>query len=273
MNGLTLTHLIQRDRIEHTIRRQAGELSLRWRAWASAPRRSPPRVPDDVRIYAIGDVHGRADLLQRLLSVIDRTLVSHPVKNVVQVLLGDYIDRGPNSREVIETLVTRARRQPMIYLKGNHESYAAQFLRNPSILTEWQRLGGVNTLLSYGLKAPKDEDPTVQQRIATEFRKALPESHRRFIRLALSYTCGDFFFAHAGVRPGIPLSRQCEQDLLWIRDDFLLHEEQFGKVVVHGHTPSKTPDVRANRINIDTGAYATGRLTCLVLQGDRIAVI
>ena len=108
MNGLTLTQLIQRDRIEHTIRRQAGKLSLRWRAWAWAPRRSPPRVPDDVRIYAIGDVHGRADLLQRLLSVIDRTLVSYPVKNVVQVLLGDYIDRGPNSREVIETLVTRA---------------------------------------------------------------------------------------------------------------------------------------------------------------------
>lgn len=247
---------------------------MRWRAWTSAKWGSSPRIPDDVRIYAIGDVHGRVDLLRRMLSVIDQTMVLHPVRNVVQVLLGDYIDRGPNSREVIETLVTRARSHPMIYLKGNHESYAAQFLSDPSILTEWQRLGGVNTLLSYGLKPPKDEDPQVQRRIAKEFRRALPESHRRFIHgLALSFTCGDFFFVHAGVRPGIPLSRQCEQDLLWIRDDFLLHEEQFGKVVVHGHTPSHKPDIRANRINIDTGAYATGRLTCLVLQGDRLAVI
>jgi len=247
---------------------------LRWSTWASAPQSSSPRIPDDVRIYAIGDVHGRADLLQRTLSTIDRTLTAFPVKNVVQVLLGDYIDRGPNSREVIETLVMRARKHLMICLKGNHESYAAQFLSDPSILGEWQHLGGANTLLSYGLTPPKVKDANVQRRIAKEFRKALPESHHRFIHgLALSYSCGDFFFAHAGVRPGVPLSRQCEQDLLWIRDDFLLHEEQFGKVVVHGHTPSKTPDVRANRINIDTGAYATGRLTCLVLQGDRIAVI
>jgi len=132
----------------------------------------------------------------------------------------------------------------------------------------------VYTLLSYGVEPPREEHPNVQQRIANEFRKALPESHRRFIDgLALSFTCGDFFFAHAGVRPGVPLSRQCEHDLLWIRDDFLLYEEHFGKVIVHGHTPSKMPDVRANRINVDTGAYATGRLTCLVLQGDRIAVI
>jgi len=247
---------------------------LRWRALASAPRRRPPRIPDDVRIYAIGDVHGRADLLQRMLSAIDRTLISYPVKNVVQVLLGDYIDRGPNSREVIETLVVRARRHPMIYLKGNHESYAAQFLSEPSVLNEWTRFGGVNTLLSYGLRPPQGEDSNAQQRTAREFRKALPESHRRFIHgLALSFSCGDFFFAHAGVRPGVPLSCQCEHDLLWIRDDFLLHEEQFAKVIVHGHTPAKKPEVRVNRINIDTGAYATGRLTCLVLQGDRIAVI
>ena len=110
--------------------------------------------------------------------------------------------------------------------------------------------------------------------MAAAFRSALPDSHLRFLQdLRLTFSCGDFFFAHAGVRPGIPLVEQREQDLLWIRDDFLLHEEDFGKIIVHGHTPAKTPDIRSNRINIDTGAFATGRLTCLILQGDQMAVI
>jgi serine/threonine protein phosphatase 1 len=249
--------------------------SLRWNVWPSSPRRKPrPRIPEDLRIYAIGDIHGRADLLQKMLDAIDSTLVTHPVKNVVQVLLGDYIDRGPNSREVVETLLARQRRHGMIYLKGNHESYAARFLSDPSILSEWRRVGGVNTLLSYGLQPSATDDPSEQQKIAKAFRDVLPETHRRFLLgLALSFTCGDFFFTHAGVRPGVPLARQREQDLLWIRDDFLLHEEAFDKVVVHGHTPAQKPDVRPNRINIDTGAYATGLLTCLVLQGDRMGVI
>jgi len=227
-----------------------------------------------MRIYAIGDVHGRADLLEKVLDTIDTTLVTHPVKSVVQVLLGDYIDRGPDSRQVVETLVARARRHMMIYLKGNHESYAVQFLSDPSILPEWKHFGGMNTLLSYGLNASIIDDPDAQQEVAVAFRNALPESHFRFLHgLALSFTCGDFFFTHAGVRPGIPLQRQHEQDLLWIRDDFLLHEKAFDKIVVHGHTPSKKPAIRPNRINIDTGAYATGLLTCLVLQGDRMSII
>jgi serine/threonine protein phosphatase 1 len=109
---------------------------------------------------------------------------------------------------------------------------------------------------------------------ADAFRRALPDSHRNFMQgLALSFTCGDFFFAHAGVRPGIPLRQQRPEDLLWIREEFLLHEEDFGKIVVHGHTPAREPDVRPNRINIDTGAYATGRLTCLVLEGEQISFL
>jgi serine/threonine protein phosphatase 1 len=227
-----------------------------------------------MRIYAIGDVHGRADLLKKMLDVIDQTLVTQPVERVVQVLLGDYIDRGPNSREVIQILLARRRRHAMICLKGNHESYAARFLDDPSILSEWRRVGGVNTLLSYGLQPSANDDPNEQQETAKAFADALPESHRRFLLgLPLSFTCGDFFFAHAGVRPGIPLARQREQDLLWIRDDFLLHEGAFDKIVVHGHTPAQKPDIRTNRINIDTGAYATGKLTCLVLQGDQMSVI
>jgi len=247
---------------------------LLWNVFASRGQKARPRIADDLRIYAIGDVHGRADLLEQMFSAIDTTLVSHPVKNAVQVLLGDYIDRGPNSREVIDALIAREHRHKMVYLKGNHEAFALRFLTDPSVLSAWKRVGGMNTLLSYGLQPPTPSGPAEQRKIAEAFAAALPESHRQFLQnLRLSFTSGDFFFTHAGVRPGVPLTGQSEQDLLWIRDEFLLHEEDFGKVIVHGHTAVKEPDVRPNRINIDTGAFATGRLSCLMLQGDWMAVI
>ena len=245
-----------------------------WNVLASRALKAKPRIPDDTRIYAIGDVHGRVDLLREMFSAIDDSLATYPIENVVHVLVGDYIDRGPNSRQVIDALIERASQHTMVYLKGNHENYAVQFLADPSILSEWKQVGGMNTLLSYGLQPSTQDDPGARQEMAAAFRSALPNSHLRFLQdLRLTFSCGDFFFAHAGVRPGIPLVEQREQDLLWIRDDFLLHEEDFGKIIVHGHTPAKTPDIRSNRINIDTGAFATGRLTCLILQGDQMAVI
>jgi serine/threonine protein phosphatase 1 len=247
---------------------------LAWNVLASRAAKAKPRIPNDTRIYAIGDVHGRIDLLREMFSAVYDSLITHPFDKVVQVLIGDYIDRGPNSREVIDTLIARARRHTMVCLKGNHENYPLQFLGDPSILSEWKQVGGMSTLLSYGLRPTARDDAETRREIASAFRSALPESHRRFLQnLPLTYSCGDYFFAHAGVRPGVPLVEQREQDLLWIRDDFLLHEEDFGKIIVHGHTPAKEPDVRSNRINIDTGAFATGRLTCLVLQGDQMAVI
>jgi serine/threonine protein phosphatase 1 len=246
---------------------------LRWQVWPPS-QKATPRIAEDMRIYAIGDVHGRLDLLQRMLDAIDESLASQPVKNAVQVFVGDYIDRGPNSREVIETLLARRRRHAMICLKGNHETYPIEFLKDPTIWSEWRRVGGVNTLHSYGLQPSAADDPSEQLKIAAAFGDVLPESHRRFLLgLPLSFTCGDYFFAHAGARPGVPLAQQREHDLLWIRDEFLLNAAQFEKVVVHGHTPGKKVDIRTNRINIDTGAYATGRLTCLVLQGDQMSVI
>jgi serine/threonine protein phosphatase 1 len=248
--------------------------SLVWNVLAPRVLKAKPRIPDGTRIYAIGDVHGRVDLLREMFSAIDDSLISHPIDNVVQVLVGDYIDRGPNSREVIDDLIARARRHTMVCLKGNHENYALQFIADPSVLSEWKQVGGMSTLLSYGLRPTARDDAETRQEISAAFRSILPESHRRFLQnLPLTYSCGDYFFAHAGVRPGVPLIEQREQDLLWIRDDFLLHEEDFGKIIVHGHTPAKKADVRPNRINIDTGAFATGRLTCLVLQGDEMAVI
>jgi serine/threonine protein phosphatase 1 len=250
------------------------ETNLAWNVLASKAQTARPRIPEGRRIYAVGDVHGRADLLNVLFSRIDADLRAHPVAKSVQVFLGDYIDRGPHSRQVLDLLIARRQRHMMLCLKGNHETYAVQFLTDPSVLSDWKHIGGVSTLLSYGVSPSGSEEPREQHEASAAFRQALPESHHRFIHgLALSFTCGDFFFAHAGVRPGIPLRQQRRQDLLWIREEFLLHEEDFGKIVVHGHTPAREPEIRPNRINIDTGAYATGRLTCLVLEDDHMRFI
>ena len=240
-------------------------------AWRASKSLAKKRLNVGKRIYAIGDIHGRADLLAALLASIDDDLKAHPASNALQVFVGDYIDRGPSSRQVIELLLERVQQHNTILLKGNHEECILRFLDDPSVLADWQRIGGLNTVLSYGITPSRWSDPRSQHQIAIALKDSLPGSHRSFLdSLVPSFTCGDFFFVHAGVRPGIPISAQSERDLLWIRDEFLLHEEDFGKVVVHGHTPTLQPDVRSNRINIDTGAYATGYLTCLVLDDDGI---
>ena len=238
---------------------------------AAAPRGS---VPEGTRIYAVGDIHGRLDLLESVLAKIDADAAINPPLNVIRVFLGDYIDRGPDSKRVLDRLVNCCATRPTVCLLGNHEAFLREFLTKPDVLPVWGRCGGLETLLSYGL-APKNEtDVQGQQELAAELDRILPSSHREFLSsLRQHFLCGDFFFVHAGVRPGICLTKQSEDDLLWIREDFLLSEDYFGKVVVHGHTPVPEPEVRPNRINIDTGAYATGRLTCLVLENDTIGFI
>jgi len=240
----------------------------------TSKKKSKPRVPEGVRVYAIGDIHGRADLLAEVFERIDTDRRLRPIRVSIEVLLGDYIDRGPNSREVLDLLVARKRAFSSVFLKGNHEAFLANFPTDPSILEDWQRLGGLETLRSYGVAPSINPDVAARARLAAALDQALPESHREFLaRLELSFTCGDFLFVHAGVRPGIPLAKQREEDLLWIREDFLTSEDDFGKIVVHGHTPVLQPEIRRNRINIDTGAYATGRLTCLKLEGTSIDFI
>ena len=239
--------------------------------WPQRQKKAQPRIPAGFRIYAVGDVHGRADLLIGLFARIDSDLQRRPSVRPVQLFIGDYVDRGPDSRMVIDLLIARGRKHEMVCLKGNHELYLSQVLTDHSIFSEWQQMGGIPTLLSYGLTPSGGAGAKSAQEVAVAFRQALPGSHRRFIDgLTLSFSFGDFFFAHAGVRPGIDLKKQTQHDLLWIRDDFLLHEGDYGKIVVHGHTPAKEPEVRSNRINIDTGAYATGKLTCLVLERDQM---
>jgi serine/threonine protein phosphatase 1 len=246
-----------------------------WKFLKSRARRPVRRLPDGLRIYAVGDVHGRADLLAELFAAIDADLADNPRARTLQVFLGDYIDRGPASQQVIDLIIARGRAHEMVLLKGNHETFPPHFLKNPSVLGEWRQLGGFETLMSYGLKPSMDPDDKERRALADRFAAALPASHARFFgELRTSFSCGDFFFVHAGVMPGVSLARQREEDLLWIRDDFLLHEEDFGKMIVHGHTPVREPDFHDNRINIDTGAFATGKLTCLIIeQGGELALL
>ena len=233
-----------------------------------------PTLPEGVRIYAFGDVHGRLDLLDELLGHIAQDISGRPVARPLFVFLGDYVDRGPQSRETIDRLIAHGRDHECVFLKGNHEQVAIKCLSDRSLFDQWTRFGGVDTLVSYGVfpKPPLDEQQIV--RLQAAFHEALPQAHFRFFRdLKKSFACGDFFFVHAGVRPRVDLSRQKESDLLWIRDEFLSSSEDFGKIIVHGHTPTSEVEVVPNRINIDTGAFATGRLTCLVMDETSLAVM
>ena len=237
-------------------------------------KKTKPRLPDGVRVYAIGDVHGRADLLQSLLTVIDADLARSAPRRAIHVFLGDYIDRGPDSRRVLDLLIARSRSHETVCLKGNHEVFLLEVLQDPTRLQEWRHYGGLLTLVSYGITPTMSPTAEEQVELIDGLKRAIPPEHLAFVQqLPSSFTCGDFFFVHAGVKPGIPLERQRDEDMLWIREEFLACEEHFGKYVVHGHTPVSAPDIRSNRINIDTGAYATGNLTLLTIQGDSLLAI
>jgi serine/threonine protein phosphatase 1 len=228
------------------------------------------RVPDGIRIYAVGDLHGRVDLLDRLFTNIDDDLATFPAKRAIHVFLGDYVDRGPDSRFVLDRLVERGHTHEVVCLKGNHELLLLDFFRNPAVLKHWRQYGGLDTLMSYGVVPPFNSTAEQLAALAAGLYKAVPDAHREFLdRLETSFTCGDYFFVHAGVRPRVALAQQREEDLLWIRDEFLQYEQDFGKIIIHGHTPVTQADIRSNRINIDTGAYATGLLTCLILEQDK----
>src|SRR5664279_1503662 len=195
-----------------------------------------PVVPDGLRIYAIGDVHGRADLLKKLFARIDADLQADPIAETMHVFLGDYIDRGKDSATVLDLLIERASSHKMTFLKGNHELYLTEFLENPRILGAWAHYGALPTLASYGLAPTINANPQQQAELAARLGDAMPKSHSQFLTsLKPSFICGDCFFVHAGVRPGTPLTRQSEDDLFWIREDFLLHEEPVSYTHLRAH--------------------------------------
>lgn len=235
----------------------------------SPPARPAARVPDGTRVYAIGDIHGRADLLDHLHDKIQADAKGSDASRHVVVYLGDYVDRGLDSKGVIDRLIG----DPLpgfekVFIKGNHEDAFLKFFVEPEFGRDWKYYGGLETLMSYGVKAlPMKDEPEAFVAARDELATKFSSQHLDFLGgLKLSHEEGDYFFAHAGVRPGRPLDRQTGDDLMWIRDEFLASDADFGKVVVHGHTPEEVPIDRSNRIGIDTGAYITGVLTCVVLE-------
>jgi serine/threonine protein phosphatase 1 len=227
----------------------------------------------DTRLYVIGDIHGRLDLLEQLIELINLDIKSREGEAVI-VTLGDYVDRGPNSSGVLDRLANNPFEGRYVALKGNHEALLEAFLDNPAAVgPDWWHLGGLETVKSFGVAVTSKMRRADLERMAKQLDEAITSKQSEFLKsLKTSLVFGGYFLCHAGVRPGISLELQSETDLLWIRDEFLSSETDFGKVVVHGHTPRREPEVLANRINIDTGAYTSGRLTCVLLdeRGHRI---
>jgi serine/threonine protein phosphatase 1 len=232
-----------------------------------------PVMPQGVIVFAIGDVHGRADLLELMLRHITREAGTVENRRVLLVCLGDYIDRGPRSRQVIDQLLAlgTAPNLEVRYLRGNHERIFLDFLADPVRNgPSWCAYGGREALASYGVIAPEpDEDEAAWLAARDALRAALPGTHLSFFQdLETSFEIGDYFFAHAGAKPGVPLEDQVEEDLLWIREPFLSGKRRFEKVVVHGHSPEAEVHVDDRRIGLDTGAYATGVLSAIRLEDD-----
>lgn len=237
---------------------------------ATPRREQPPELPPGVLAYAIGDIHGRADLLAALEPEIQADAARRPPGRRLLVYLGDYVDRGHESRQVLDRLLQGPPAGfEAIYLKGNHEAAMLDFLVDPAVGPGWLQYGGDATLLSYGVRPnqfPMNREGMI--RLQAELRRCLPDRHLSFLRgLALRHIEGDYAFVHAGVRPGLSVGQQSEDDLLWIRDPFLTWPDPLDKIIVHGHSITEEPEIRINRIGIDTGAFATSRLTALGLFG------
>jgi serine/threonine protein phosphatase 1 len=229
---------------------------------------APASLPPGVRLYAVGDTHGCADKLDAIHAMIAEDAASAPEPERALVYLGDYVDRGRDSRGVIDRVRAPPIAAATVHLCGNHEAMMLAALDHPSdeaALALWLRNGGVATLSSYGLNG--EDEPEI-------WARRLASGHLAFLRgLARRHRAGGYLFVHAGIRPGVPLDAQDEEDLLWIREPFLSSAADHGAVIVHGHTPEREPVIRRNRIGIDTGAVYGGCLTTLVLWADRMAFL
>lgn len=229
-------------------------------------------IPENQRVYAVGDIHGRHDLLSLIHQQVLADAKDFKGTKTI-VYLGDYIDRGMESFQVLETLIN----QPLkgfeaVHLMGNHEQSALFFMNNPEVGATWLMWGGEEALMSYGIETmDANGQRHTPSRLAEALRDRMPESHFNFLQsLKIYEQIGDYMFAHAGVKPGVPLEKQQERDMLTIRDEFHSHPSPFDKRVVFGHTVFEAPLVDEWRIGIDTGAYATGVLTAAVLEGDEV---
>lgn len=233
------------------------------------PQPQFPALGPGLAAYCIGDLHGRRDCLRAAHDLIDADCAARNHDFVTEICLGDYVDRGPDSAGVIDALMARAEQRTCHFLRGNHERAMSDFLDGRMPLESWRAFGGYETIMSYGL------DPRTLARNEADapamLAERMPQAHRTFLAsLVNSVRIQSYFFVHAGIRPGIPLHEQSEWDLLRIRDEFLESTEDFGAVVVHGHTPAAAPELLFNRINLDTGAYATGRVGIALIDSSGV---
>jgi Calcineurin-like phosphoesterase len=237
-------------------------LQERWGAKVSYPP-----APEGRTIFAVGDIHGRLDLLEKVQRQIDEDKGKLGPTRAVEVYLGDYIDRGPDSAGVISNLIRRGRRTEAIFLRGNHEQALLDFIEGEHCLEEWRTFGGIPTLLSYQLDPGLLSRDVPEDKVRAALNASLPGEHRQFYADTGRYCdAAPYLFVHAGIRPDVKLEDQSLMDLLTIRATFLDFRGDFGRIVVHGHTPVAEPDMRPNRINVDTGAFATNHLTCVKID-------
>ena len=229
-----------------------------------------PSGPRGHRAYVIGDIHGRLDLLDALLGNIHRELDERPPRQALLAFVGDLIDRGPSSAQVVERLRTYRRAGVRtMFILGNHEEVLLRILGGDSgLIAKWRQFGGSECLQSYGVEPGQLANLTDADALAS-VRKAIPKKHVEFLEsFADSCRFGDYLFVHAGIRPGLAVEEQRQADLRWIREPFLEDDRDHGFVVVHGHTITPEVEERANRIGIDTGAYRSGVLTALAIEGS-----
>lgn len=231
-----------------------------------------PSLSANLRLYCIGDIHGRLDLLRQLHDTIRKDAEGFQGR-LISVYLGDYIDRGPDSKAVIDCLLSSPLpRFECRFLLGNHEQILLEFLltRDAPNAALWLTFGGLSTLASYGVSVNGIPHPGQISEIRQTLQQKLPASHLHFLQhLQPCFEIDDYYFVHAGIRPGVKLKHQQLEDQLWIREPFLSHRRYHGKMIIHGHTVTPTPDIQTNRIGIDTGAYSSNHLTCLVLEEEQ----
>jgi serine/threonine protein phosphatase 1 len=225
-------------------------------------------------IYAVGDVHGRQDLLAKLIGKIQKDRAD---REATVIFLGDYVDRGPDSAGVIEDLVQKQGLEGIktVFLKGNHEATLLSFLKDSKVGPAWSKFGAIETLASYGVRPPMAKsDPHAWANAQQQLRDALPTPHLDFLnKLELNAQSGPYFFVHAGVDPYKPINEQTEAEYLWIREPFLKNNKKLSHIVVHGHSADAKPKRNKLRIGVDTGAYMTGHLTAARLQNSDVSFI
>lgn len=235
-------------------------------------------LPDMTRVYAVGDIHGRADLLKQMHDLIelDAEKVPSTVEKII-VYLGDYVDRGPESRKVLDILISHPLTDfRTVFLCGNHDRMMLDFMHSAGVATLWARHGGLETLASYGFFPSFDDlgSASYIEDLRERFSSEVPFIHKAFLEnLRLHYSTGGYYFVHAGINPNLPLAHQMQHDALWMREPFLSSAKKFEKIIVHGHTPVQAPQAYSNRISVDTGACMTNKLSCAVLDGYSVQFI